>query len=77
MAFYRLLNNVVSNPYKTLRKDWEKPQENTGKNPEMCRHTGYPDDKGTDGFGYNEYIFALVKTFRNPDALGGDEPHGT
>jgi hypothetical protein len=42
MAFDRLLNNVVSNPYKTLRKDWEKSQENTGKNPEMYGPTGYP-----------------------------------
>jgi len=29
IAFYRLLNNVVSNPYKTLRKDWVKPKERT------------------------------------------------
>ena len=27
IAFDRLLNNVVSNPYKTLRKDWTKPGE--------------------------------------------------
>jgi hypothetical protein len=41
IAFDRLLNNVVSNPYKTLRKDWV----NHGKNPEKIlktrRMTGY------------------------------------
>ncbi len=31
IAFYRLLNNVVSNPYKTLRKNWIKPGETTKK----------------------------------------------
>jgi hypothetical protein len=34
IAFYRLLNNVVSDPYKTLRKDYGKPGEKI-KNPEI------------------------------------------
>jgi hypothetical protein len=39
ISFDRLLNNVVSNPYKTLRKVRLKPKGNPGKIPVTRRVT--------------------------------------
>jgi hypothetical protein len=45
IAFYRLLNNVVSNPYKTLRKDRGKPGEREKKDPGNAGRPGIMNGK--------------------------------
>ena len=46
IAFYRLLNNVVSNPYKTLRKDCIKSKEKINKS-RKCDDEGEQEEELT------------------------------